>query len=78
MKCIGVGHLEYRLPYAIVILGVGDSKVLTCGEKIIKREGGRGQGVVAIAWGDDDTGSRAKAAVTWAMVGRMKSGFIDM
>ena len=37
----------------------------------------RGQGGSANAWGDMIQVQRAKAAVTWAMVGRVKSGFID-
>ena len=38
LKCIGVGYPGYGLHYVIVILGVGESKVLTWREKIIKRE----------------------------------------
>ena len=36
LKCTGVGHPWYRLHYAIVILEVGESKVITYREKIIK------------------------------------------
>ena len=62
LKYIGLGHLGYRLHHATVILGIAESKVLTCKEKIIKREGeeGRGQGAVACAWGDHDTGSKSQ------------------
>ena len=40
---IGVGHQGYRLHYAIVILGVEESKVLICKEEIIKSEGEGGR-----------------------------------
>ena len=59
MKYIGVGHPECKLHHAIVILGVGQSKVLTCREKI-KREG-RGKGMAANAWGDHDTRSQSQS-----------------
>ena len=78
MKCKGVGRLGYRLHYATVILGIGDSKVLTCREKITKteEEGGREwqpmHGEIMIQ------DQRAKAAITWAMMGRVKHGFILM
>ena len=53
-----------------------ESKVLTCREKIKReREGGRERQPVhgEIMMQDQ----RAKVVVTWAMVGRVKSGFID-
>ena len=66
LKCKGVGHPMCGLhDYAIVILGVGESKVLTCREKTIKRdeEGGRERqqmnGRIMIQ------NQRAKEAVTW-------------
>ena len=54
LKYIGVGHPGCTLHYAIVlvILRVGESKVLTCREKIIKKEGRRRQGVAAKSGGN--------------------------
>ena len=55
---------------------VGESKVLIYRQKIIKKRGGSGQEAVAngeIMIQDQ----RARAAVTWVMVGRVKSDFID-
>ena len=74
---MGVGHIGCRLHYAIIILGVGDSKILTCREMIVKGEGEGGRerqpmhGEIVIQE------QRAKAAVTWAMVGSVQSGFIE-
>ena len=67
-----------RVCYIHAILGVGDSKIFVCKEKIIKKkgEGDRERqplnGVIMIQ------DHRAKAAVTWAMLGRVRSGFIDI
>ena len=78
LKYINVGHPGYRILYAIVhvILGVGESKVLTYREEIIKRKRKR-------VWERQPLNRkmiihRAKAVVTWAMLGRVKSVFIDM
>ena len=38
LKCKKVGHPGVRLHMPLLLLGVGESKVLTCREKIIKRE----------------------------------------
>ena len=70
-----VGHPGYRLHCATVILGIRESK-LTCREKIIKRqEGGRQRHPNHEEIMIQD--QRAKAAATWAMVRRVKNGFID-
>ena len=74
--CIGVRHLGYRLHYAIGILGIGDSKVLTCWEKIIKSQTeGEEQ---PMHWEIMIQDQRAEASVTLAMVRRVKSDFRDM
>ncbi|KAK3702668.1 hypothetical protein RRG08_042656 [Elysia crispata] len=44
----------------LLLLGVGDSKVLTCREKMIKTEG-KGAGRAANARGDHDTGSESQS-----------------
>ena len=77
MKCIGVGHPGYRLHYAILILGVGDGKVLTCREKIIKRKGDGGREQLPMHGEIMIHDQRAKVEVTWAKMGMVKSGFID-
>ena len=79
MKCVGVGHPGYRLHYPRVILltrGRGEQNIDMQGEGNKKEmEGGREQQPVhgEIMIQDE----RAKAAVTWTMVGRGKSDFID-
>ena len=65
-------HPVYRLQYAIVNLRIGENKVLTCREKIIKREGEGGRERAANTWGDHDTDQRAKAVVTLAIVGKRR------
>ena len=80
LKYICVGHLGYRILYAIVhvIIGVGESKVLTYREEIIKKEeeGGRERQPSYRKIITQDR--RAKAAVIWEMLGRVKTVFIDM
>ena len=77
LKCLGVAHPGYRLHYAIVILGVGQSKVLTAARRLKKREGEGSRehrpmhGEIMI---QDQI---ANAVVTWTMVRRIKSGFMD-
>ena len=61
LKYIGVGHLGYRLNYNIVIL-------------ITRVRGEQSQTMHGKIKIQDQ---RAKAAVTWAVVGRVESGFID-
>ena len=76
-KCIGVGHPRYRLQYAIVILlGVGESKILTSREKIINREGEGAKGWQQMHGEIMIQNQRAKTAVTWSIVRRVKNGFI--
>ena len=60
MKCISVEHLGYGLHYAIVILRVGQSKVLTCREKVIKREGEEGRELHPTHGGGHDTRSKSQ------------------
>ena len=59
------------MPQYTDILRVGDSKVLICREKIIKREGGVGRE-------QHQMHGEIMVQVTWAMVGRVKSGFMVM
>ena len=73
-----LGHPECRLHYVIVILGVGDSNLLTCREKIYKREGVGGREQQQMHGEIMIQDQRAKTAVTWAIVGRVKSGLINM
>ena len=57
------------------ILRVGENKVLINRERIIKREEEVGR-----EWHEEIMiqDQRAKAAVTWAMVGSVKSDFLDI
>ena len=60
------------LHYAIVILGIRESKVLTCRENIhvIKREGEGGRERQQMHGKIMIQDQRAKAAVNWSMVGK--------
>ena len=66
------------LCHIITTRGRGEQSIDMQGEDNKKRVG-RGQGAAANTWGDHDSALqdlRAKATLTWAMVGRVKSGFI--
>ena len=55
--------------------GRGEQSIDIQGEDNKKR-GGSGQGAAANARGDHDTGLKNQSAVTWTMMGMVKSGFI--
>ena len=73
LKSIGDGH-----PLCLSILRVRESKVLICREKIIKREKEVGRERQQMHGEIMIQNHRAKVAITWAIVEKIKSGFIDM